>query len=294
MGRTAGRRLGAIALAASVVVSVLVSGCTSSGAPEPAATNAASPSSSPVTSASSSETAPSSTAEKTTRPRPVPTPSSSRPRPPARTPTPTSSAPRRLPLGYSTGDAHQVITVTAASTSSTSGTLQAWRRVSGGWRRSGPSVFAYLGTDGMSAQPSETRSATPIGSFTLTRAFGRFGDPGTALPYTHTTPDDWWISEPGPLYNTRQRCASGCAFTRGDPNEHLYYTTPYYRYAVVIDYNTRNAPGGVRQGAGSAFFLHVSVGQPTAGCVAIPQSNLVTILRWLTPEAHPRILIGVD
>lgn len=211
---------------------------------------------------------------------------------PAPTQTPAKSHPSALPLRYSSGDARQVITVTAASTSSTTGTLQAWRRVSGGWRKVGPSVPAYLGTDGLSAHPSESRSATPMGTFTLTQAFGRDSDPGTALPYTRTTPDDWWISESGPLYNTRQRCASGCSFTRGDPNEHLYYVTPYYDYAVVIDYNTRNAPGGVRPGAGSAFFLHVTVHEPTQGCVSIEADQLVRLLRWLTPDAHPRILIG--
>jgi len=95
------------------------------------------------------------------------------------------------------------------------------------------------------------------------------------------------------LYNTHQHCTGSCAFTQGAPNEHLYYETPYYNYAVVIDYNTRNAPGGVRLGAGSAVFLHVSVGTATAGCVSIDQSRLIEILRWLTPSAHPRILIGV-
>jgi L,D-peptidoglycan transpeptidase YkuD (ErfK/YbiS/YcfS/YnhG family) len=186
-----------------------------------------------------------------------------------------------------------VITVTAGSTGSTQGALQAWRKVSGGWHKVGGSVHAWLGSDGLSAHPSETRSATPIGSFTLTQAFGRNADPGTALPYTQTTPDDWWISQPGSLYNTRQRCSSGCGFTRGDPNEHLYYTTPFYRYAAVIDYNTRNAPGGVHQGAGSAFFLHVTVGAPTAGCVSIDQDQLVRLLQWLSPSRHPRIMIGV-
>jgi L,D-peptidoglycan transpeptidase YkuD (ErfK/YbiS/YcfS/YnhG family) len=186
-----------------------------------------------------------------------------------------------------------VITVVAKSTASTQGTLQAWRKVSGGWRRVGPAVHAWLGSDGLSRQPSETRSATPIGSFTLTRAFGRYADPGTSLPYTRTTPADWWISQSGPLYNTMQHCATGCPFALGDPNEHLYYETPYYRYAVVIDYNTRNAPGGVVQGAGSAFFLHVTVGEPTAGCVSIDQASLVTLLRWLSPARHPRILIGL-
>ncbi len=183
--------------------------------------------------------------------------------------------------------------MTAASSGRTTGTLQAWNRVYGGWRHVGPAVPAYVGRGGLSRHPSESTSATPIGSFTLTQAFGHDSNPGTALPYTRTTPADWWISQPGPLYNTRQRCSSGCSFTRGDPNEHLYYETPYYNHAVVIDYNTRNAPGGVHQGRGSAFFLHVTVGEPTAGCVSIASDQLTRLMRWLNPSHHPRILIGV-
>jgi L,D-peptidoglycan transpeptidase YkuD (ErfK/YbiS/YcfS/YnhG family) len=183
------------------------------------------------------------------------------------------------------------VTVVASSTHDTTATLQAWQRSGTGWTRVGGAVSAELGSDGLSTHPSETKAATPIGSFTLTQAFGHDANPGTALPYLHTTPADWWISQPGPLYNTEQHCSSGCAFTQGDPNEHLYYETPYYDYAVVIDYNTSNA-GPVKQGVGSAFFLHVSVGQPTAGCVSIDVSDLLRILRWLRPSQHPRILIG--
>jgi L,D-peptidoglycan transpeptidase YkuD (ErfK/YbiS/YcfS/YnhG family) len=201
-----------------------------------------------------------------------------------------------LPLRYSTGDATRVITVTATSRSRTVAHLQAWYKApGGGWLHYAKAVTAHIGAQGMSTQPSESKSATPMGSFTLTQAFGRRADPGTALPYFRTRPSDWWISQAGRLYNTHQRCAAHCAFTQGAPNEHLYYETPYYNYAVVIDYNTRNAPGGVRQGAGSAFFLHVYPAGtgPTAGCVAIPQSKLVTLMRWLRPATHPRILIGV-
>lgn len=154
-------------------------------------------------------------------------------------------------------------------------------------------MTAHVGADGLSAHASESRSATPIGSFTLTRAFGRNADPGTNLKYFRTRRSDWWISQSGPLYNTHQRCSSQCAFTLGSPNEHLYYETPFYNYAVVIDYNTRNSPTGVVQGRGSAFFLHVTDGQPTAGCVAIRQAKLVRLLRWLRPASHPRILIGL-
>ncbi len=150
-------------------------------------------------------------------------------------------------------------------------------------------MTAHVGADGVTAQPSETKSATPIGSFTLTQAFGALSNPGTPLPYFRTDLSDWWISESGRLYNTHQHCSSGCAFTQGDPNEHLRTITPQYNYAVVIDYN--RFP--VRAGAGSAFFLHVTDGSATAGCVAVPQDTLVTLMRWLTPAAHPRILIGL-
>jgi L,D-peptidoglycan transpeptidase YkuD (ErfK/YbiS/YcfS/YnhG family) len=195
-----------------------------------------------------------------------------------------------LPLGYSTGTATQVITVVAGAESDTRATVQAWARSSIGWRRVGPAIAGWLGTDGMSPHPSEQLSAVPMGSYTLTQAFGHDSNPGTALPYRHTTPADWWISQPGPLYNTLQHCSSNCPFTQGDPNEHLYYETPYYNYAVVIDYNR----DPVRQGAGSAFFLHVTIGAPTQGCVSIPQERLVALLRWLRPADHPRILIGVS
>lgn len=203
-----------------------------------------------------------------------------------------------LPLGYSTGDATQVITATAASMSSTSGAVQAWQKSSGGWTRVGPAIPAWFGSQGLTNHMSEQIAATPVGSYTLTQAFGHDPDPGTGLPYFQTDNADWWMSETsGPdarLYNTHQRCTtSSCPFDAAAPNEHLATELPYYDYAVVIDYNTANAPGGVRVGAGSAVFLHVTDGSPTAGCVAIDQARLVAIMQWLKPSAHPRILIGV-
>ena len=58
---------------------------------------------------------------------------------------------------------------------------------------------------------------------------------------------------------------------------------------LIIDYN--RSP--VQQGAGSAFFVHITDGGATAGCVSIPESSLVALMQWLNPSAHPRILIGV-
>jgi L,D-peptidoglycan transpeptidase YkuD (ErfK/YbiS/YcfS/YnhG family) len=223
--------------------------------------------------------------------------------PPRATVRPTSAASaapppgaQALPLDSATGSATEVITVVANSTSSTTAQLQAWTRVPGGWARRGGPITAHVGSAGLTAHPSESLSATPIGSFTLTRAFGRDANPGSGLPYHQTTPADWWISQYGgayaSIYNTMQTCSSNCPFdtAANSPNEHLYYETPFYNYAVVINYNV----SPVVQGAGSAFFLHVTNGTATAGCVSIPQANLVSIMQWLSPADHPRILIGVS
>ncbi|PZS31903.1 MAG: hypothetical protein DLM59_09125 [Pseudonocardiales bacterium] len=194
-----------------------------------------------------------------------------------------------LPLSAATYDATQVITVVAASPASTGGTLQAWDRTAGGWVPRGPAVHAYLGDQGITTHPSETRSATPAGSFTLTQAFGRAGDPGTALPYFRTDSSDWWVTDvTSRSYNTHYRCSSACPFDTG-LGENLYRAGFLYTYAVVIDYNRRP----VTPGAGSAFFLHVTEFKPTTGCVSIPQASLVSIMRWLSPSAHPRIIMGV-
>ena len=65
------------------------------------------------------------------------------------------------------------------------------------------------------------------------------------------------------------------------------YNRPSYNYGAVIAYNTARTPG-----LGSAIFLHVSTGGPTAGCVSIPQGQLLEVLRWLDPARQPRIIMG--
>lgn len=248
-----------------------------------------------VHSAARQSSTPPSSVSPTTSPAPTSTSVPTTTTPPTRVPTTTTTpAPvgQPLPLNADTGSASQVITVVARSAAATTAQLREWTKVPGGWQPVSATIPANLGSAGLTTHPSESLSATPIGSFTLTQSFGRNADPGTALPYLRTTPDDWWVSQSGPLYNTHQRCAGDCPFDTGagNPNEHLYYETPYYNYAVVIDYNT--GPRAV-QGAGSAFFLHVTTGAPTQGCVAIPVDDLLPLMRWLNPAANPRILIGI-
>jgi L,D-peptidoglycan transpeptidase YkuD (ErfK/YbiS/YcfS/YnhG family) len=294
-----GAALAAIGIAAAVVVDASATRLPTRTSISDAATSSSAVAFSPPppvsVSLSSAATDPATPAPTTASPNPAP-PLSSAAHPAASTapPVPSSSAPaltrgQALPLGLPTGAASKIITVTAASTGATTATLQAWNAApGGGWLPYGAPVAAHLGSGGLTTQPSETKPATPIGSFTLTQAFGSAGNPGTPLPYFRTDSSDWWVSDANsPLYNTHQRCSTGCPFNTA-AGENLYQAGFVYTYAVVIDYN--RSP--VTPGAGSAFFLHVSNGSATVGCISIPEANLVAIMSWLTPSSQPRILIG--
>jgi L,D-peptidoglycan transpeptidase YkuD (ErfK/YbiS/YcfS/YnhG family) len=61
-----------------------------------------------------------------------------------------------------------------------------------------------------------------------------------------------------------------------------------YRYLAVIDYNTHP----IVPGRGSGIFLHVSHGNPTLGCVSLPLTQLLELLRWFAPAEKPLVVIG--
>jgi L,D-peptidoglycan transpeptidase YkuD (ErfK/YbiS/YcfS/YnhG family) len=179
----------------------------------------------------------------------------------------------------------QLITVSAPSSASTTATLTAWQRGSDGtWRVAIGPVAAHVGATGI-GRASEGSQHTPAGTFPLTQAFGRQADPGTRMRYFQTDALDWWDENPSsPTYNLHVRQSR----SPGGASENLYYSGAVYDYVVNMDYNTARVPG-----AGSAFFLHVSDGGPTAGCVSVDRSVMVALLRWLDPAQHPYISIKV-
>jgi L,D-peptidoglycan transpeptidase YkuD (ErfK/YbiS/YcfS/YnhG family) len=182
----------------------------------------------------------------------------------------------------------QVVTVVASSSSSSTAELTAWERSANGWVPVLGPVTARVGRAGI-GRASESSTRTPAGMFSLSEAFGRSADPGTALPYRRVDGDDWWVSDPrSPRYNRYAQCAPRTCDFNEAAGENLYAAGAVYDLAAVIGYNRGGTPG-----AGSAFFLHVTNGAPTAGCVAIDRGSLRDLLRWLRPAASPVIAIGV-
>ena len=183
----------------------------------------------------------------------------------------------------------QVITVSVMSSAATTGVLEAWERRGEEFTRVRGPVPVYVGEDGVGLA-SERRSRTPRGVFALTEAFGLARDPGTALPYARVGLSHWWVSDVrSPHYNTMRVCSPGasCGF-RQSRSEQLG-AVDAYRYALVLDYNR----DPVAPGRGSAFFLHVTEGKPTQGCISMSASDLKWLLRWLDPADEPVISINI-
>lgn len=183
----------------------------------------------------------------------------------------------------------QVVTVRVESNSATTGILEAWERRDGGFVRIRGPIAVFVGEDGVGLA-SERRSRTPRGLFTLSEAFGRAKDPGSGVPYTRVGLSHWWVSDvKSRFYNSMRTCTPGadCGF-RQTKSEQLG-DIDVYRYAIVMDYNR----DPVVRGRGSAFFLHVSEGKPTQGCISMSVGTMRWLLRWLDPQASPVISVNI-
>lgn len=198
-----------------------------------------------------------------------------------------------FPVAVSVGNATQIITV---KSSGDTATLTAWSKASDGWHAVLSTASARIGTNGIANGNTrkQNTNTTPSGTYPVTQAFGILANPGTALPYHVVTKDDWWVEDNNsPYYNT-MRSASQGGFDTTAPessvngSEHLITHVGLYNYAIVVNYNMN--PSVPYRGAG--IFIHVSNGHPTAGCIAVPATTIVALLRWLKPSAHPRIAIG--
>ena len=188
----------------------------------------------------------------------------------------------------------QVVTVSAANATTTWATVDAWQRQADGrYFRVAHFPNARIGAQGMGTA-SETRSKTPVGVFRLGQGFGVQPSPGAGIPYIHADANDVWTGSTGSVINQHRRCARNTCPASYGAFERLVNYPQQYAYGAVIGYNM-SPPYGTRAvaGKGSAFFLHVANAQATGGCVAVSQSQMIWLLRWMKSAQTPIISIGV-
>ncbi|MEY9962953.1 L,D-peptidoglycan transpeptidase YkuD (ErfK/YbiS/YcfS/YnhG family) [Streptacidiphilus sp. MAP12-16] len=172
-------------------------------------------------------------------------------------------------------NADQVLLVTGSGKGANTAVAVLYTRTADGNWLPGTPWAAHNARDGWTTDHHEGDLHSPIGVFTLTDAGGLDPNPGTKLPYLHSSA----FQAPG----------------TGFEGESL---ADAFDYVVAINYNhvpgtsplSELRPMGVSRGGG--IWVHVDHGGPTHGCVSLAKANMATLLRDLDPAKHPVIVMG--
>ena len=146
------------------------------------------------------------------------------------------------------------------------------------------------------AERREGDQATPIGVFKFgATIYGNDRAPGGLhYRYHHLVCGDWWDEDPySARYNRFVHVPCGVTPGFAPGSEALWTETRAYPYFAVIDFNvSRSALAPTRQARGSSCTAGWT--RRPQGCVGLPESRLLDVLRWLRPTRHPVIEIGTD
>jgi D-alanyl-D-alanine dipeptidase len=210
----------------------------------------------------------------------------------------------------------QMVVVTTSGWNVVKGRLQRYERatVHETWRPVGEPITVVVGksglgwgigviaTDGpnvrLASEPvkREGDGKAPAGVFALGTAFGYASQPlrGLKMPYLNLTPSTECVDDIGSKHYNR--LIDGSAVTPDwNSSEHMRDAGESYRWGIVVDHNgivTGRNTDPPKPGGGSCIFLHIwhSQDEGTAGCTAMPQIELETLLAWLDPERKPLLV----
>jgi L,D-peptidoglycan transpeptidase YkuD (ErfK/YbiS/YcfS/YnhG family) len=199
-------------------------------------------------------------------------------------------------------NSRQCILVLAPNWSSTTGTLRAFERTSATseWKMRGNAIPVVLGKKGLAwgsglveannasaPRKIEGDNRVPAGIFRLGPAFG-YATAHEArwikLPYVQSTSQSEGIDDPRSRYYNRLVDRSKVARVDWRTSEKMLRADDLYKWGFFVAHNPRATPG-----AGSCIFFHIwkSSSTATTGCAAMSARDLVRLLRWLDPGAHP-------
>ncbi|WP_263357968.1 L,D-transpeptidase family protein [Acidicapsa ligni] len=209
----------------------------------------------------------------------------------------------------------QMILVTTPDWNTVEGRLQRYERTTTHetWHAVGEPISIVVGKNGLgwgigvTATDAPIRAASdpvkkegdgksPAGIFSLGTAFGYSSQPLQALkmPYLNLTPSIECVDDiHSKHYN---RIVDRSAVTSDwNSSEHMRNTGESYRWGIVVNHNGIDADGNTnppQPAGGSCIFLHIwhSHNEGTAGCTAMPQAQLETLLIWLDPTRKPLLV----
>ncbi len=187
------------------------------------------------------------------------------------------------------GESSQIILIRNPQPASVAVEVFALERRNGRWHCLFGPMDGVIGRNGFAptGEKREGDGRTPSGIFPLGTVFGYQPAFPTMMPYRQVTVDDLWVDDVNAAdYNRWVRRGE----TSASSFEVMKRDDDLYKYGIVVEYNTNP----VVKGHGSAIFFHLwrGKGKPTEGCVALPEDDLVRLLRWLNPAARPLAVMG--
>lgn len=174
------------------------------------------------------------------------------------------------------GDSTQVVLVEHTSGSDATLSLHE-KQADGSWQQL-YQCAAYVGEKGMGKTVAGDKK-TPLGTYNLTTPFGILDDPGANMDYTKVTEYHYWCGDSSSKYYNQLVDERTADRKHTSADEYLINYKGVYNYCMFIDYNAQGTPG-----KGSCIFLHCTGSKKsTAGCVAIPQASMKTVIKWARP-----------
>lgn len=155
---------------------------------------------------------------------------------------------------------------------------------SGIWTDSGLTVSGWVGSNGVDEKSQEGDYKTPSGLYSIGEAFYIYDQPKTGLSSFQVTDQTYWVDDPNSAYYNQK--VEGTANMDWNSAEHMISYSVSYKYGFVVNFNM----DPIIPGKGSAIFFHCGSG-PTAGCVAVPESSVLSYLERLDKNKNPYILM---
>lgn len=232
---------------------------------------------------------------------------SSRPAPPQAGSATASSAALpadvRSPIPSST---RQLVTAVVPDWDATTAELRLWSRDPNGvWQPAGPPWQGVIGRTGAawgvglhgSGAPAgrtgprkhEGDGKSPAGVFVLTSTFGYAAAPPPRAGLPYTAVDASWKCVDDPASRHYNQILDERAVAKDWTSaEDMRRTDDVYRWVVEVAHNASRTGG-----EGSCIFLHVWSGEhsATAGCTAMPEPKLASLLAALSPDAAPAFVL---
>lgn len=194
----------------------------------------------------------------------------------------------------------QLVVVTTPDWTSSQGQIYRFQRQGQTWQWIAPATPVVVGKNGLGwgrgilattdqpgPQKKEGDGRAPAGAFSLGSVYGYGPKPpsGTTLAYQQSTGADRCVDDSSSIfYNQIVPLRTPVPWTSA---EDLVRKDSLYRWLIVVNHNTPARPQ-----SGSCIFLHLwrSPTDPTVGCTAMAEPNLVTLIQWLRASQNPLLV----